>query len=367
MNKHTEDLPIGLITDDVFAKQHDPPYPNPAFVSYENPLRISAIMNYFERMDVFSHEHVELFSPLAIGEEILKLAHTQYHINTIKRMTKFGGGIMGEDVFIAPETFSVAKKAVGGTIESIQRVLNRDVGQAFALVRPPGHHSFREEASGLCIFNNIATAILYLREKKKYKKNIAIIDIDDHYGDGLARYFYEDPSVLYFSVHEFDFLEGDLGFISDLGAGEGVGTTINFPIPLYTTDAEFLEFFDVIRPILTEFSPDLIIVPAGFDMYFADPIGNCCLTSKSYYDFTRRMVDIANELCDGKLVFSLEGGYNLIGLPICCHAVISALLDEDFTTHPFEQLDFSRYSKQREILKIKKSLKKTLKPYWNCF
>jgi acetoin utilization deacetylase AcuC-like enzyme len=272
---------------------------------------------------------------------------------------------MSEDVFIAPETYSLAKKAVGGAIASMKRVLDKDVGQAFALIRPPGHHSFREEASGLCIFNNIATAILYLRQKKNYSKKIAIIDIDDHYGDGLARYFYEDPSVLYFSVHEFDFLEGDLGFVSDVGAGEGAGTTINYPIPLYTTDEEFLEFFDVITPILKEFSPDLIIVPAGFDMYFADPIGNCCLTSRSYYDFTAQLLQLANEVCDGKVVFSLEGGYNLIGLPICCHAVISALLHEDFSPHPFEQLDFSRYSKRRELIKIKKSLTKTLQPFWD--
>jgi acetoin utilization deacetylase AcuC-like enzyme len=365
MSQKNANRTIGLITDDDFATKHDPPYPNPVFVSYERPLRVSAIMNYFERMNLFSREQIQEFPPRQIGENVLKLAHSQYHIDTIKRLTKFGGSIMGEDVFIAPETFSVAKKAVGGVIEAMERVLNRDFAQAFALVRPPGHHAFREEASGLCIFNNIATAILYLREKKQYKKKIAIIDIDDHYGDGIARYFYEDPSVLYFSVHEFDFLEGDLGFTSDVGAGEGLGTSINFPIPLYSTDDEFLEFFDIITPILKEFEPDMLVVPTGFDMYFGDPIGNCCLTSKSYYEFTSRILAIAEQLCDGKVVFSLEGGYDLIGMPICCYAIFLALLKESFVDHPFEQLELSRYSKKREIVKIKKSLRNTLKPFWD--
>ncbi|TFF98355.1 MAG: histone deacetylase [Promethearchaeota archaeon] len=356
---------IGLIIDDDFAKKHDPPYPNPVFLSYETPLRISVILNYFERMNLFRNERIKKLSPRTIEEDILHLAHSQYHIDTIKRLTNFGGGILSEDVFIAPDTYSIAKKAVGGVIEAMVSVLENKVKQAFALVRPPGHHAFREEASGLCIFNNIATAIFYLREKEQYKKRIAIIDIDDHYGDGLARYFYEDPSVLYFSIHEFDFLEGDVGFISDIGAGDGRGTSINFPIPMYTTDEDFLAFFDVITPILNDFNPDLIVVPAGFDMYFADPVGNILLTSKSYYEFTKRLLQLAKQICDGKIVFSLEGGYNLIGLPICCYAIISALLDEKFSSHPYEELDFSGRSKIREITKIKKSLIKTLRPFWD--
>ncbi len=364
MNQQNTENRIGIIIDDDFATKHNPPYPNPVFVSYETPLRISAVIRYLERVDLFNHKRIIELSPKIINDETLTLAHSEYHINTIKRLTDFGGGIMSEDVFITPDSFSVAKKAVGGVIESIERVLIGDIDQAFALVRPPGHHALREKSSGLCIFNNIATSIFYLREKKQYDKKIAIIDIDDHYGDGLARYFYEDPSVLYFSIHEFDFLEGDIGFISELGGGEGRGTSINFPIPLYTSDEGFLEFFEVIEPILKEFDPDLLIIATGFDMYFADPIGNCLLTSKSYYKFTRRILKLAEEICDGKLVFVLEGGYNLIGLPICCHTVLSALLDEGFTTHPFEQLDFSEYSKKREIIKIKKSLKELLKPFW---
>jgi len=355
---------IGIIIDDDFSNQHRPPYPHPTFFSYETPLRISSIINYFDKMNLFNDERILKLTPKLIDEEIIKLAHSQFYIDTIKRLSKSGLGILGDDIFITEDTYSLAKKAVGGVIESIESVLNKKVNQSFALVRPPGHHALREKAAGLCIFNNIANAILYFRQKKNYKEKIAIIDIDDHYGDGIARYFYDDPSVLYFSVHEYDFIEGDIGFISELGEGNGLGTNINFPIPMNISDKNFLEFIDILESILTEFNPDLIIVALGFDMYFADQIGNCFLTSKSYYDFSKKILRISENLCNGKLVFVLEGGYSIMGLPICAYAVIRALLRQDHYQVKFEKIDFSQYNKKHEILKIKKALINRLKNYW---
>jgi acetoin utilization deacetylase AcuC-like enzyme len=355
---------IGIMIDNDFATKHIPPYPHPMFFSYENPRRIEAILQYFDRIKFFDNNNILKLTPKLIDESILRLAHSQYYIDTIKRLSKFGSGILSEEVYITQDTFLMAEKAVGGVIASLESILNHQVSQSFALVRPPGHHALREQSSGLCIFNNIATSIYYLRERLNYNEKIAIIDIDNHFGDGLARYFYEDPNVLYFSVHEFDFLEGDIGFITELGAGEGLGTNINFPIPMNTSDQNFMEFSEILTPILTQFSPDFIIIAAGFDMYFADPIGNCLLTSKSYYDFTHYILNLSQKLCDGKLVFALEGGYSLIGLPLCVHSVLRALLKESFTQPQFEQFDFSEKSENRQILKIKKSLKKVLKPYW---
>ncbi|MBD3197547.1 MAG: histone deacetylase [Candidatus Lokiarchaeota archaeon] len=355
---------IGIVVDYQFASQHKPPYPHPAFFSYENPLRIASILNLLEEKKVFENKRIMKLIPRTINESIIRLAHSQYHIDTIKRLSNYGNGILGEEVFISKNTFEIAKKAIGGTIEAIEAVLEQRVNQAFALVRPPGHHALRETASGLCIFNNIATSLLYLREKRNYKKKIAIIDIDDHFGDGIAQYFYEDPSVLYFSVHEFDFVDGDIGFITELGTGQGKGSTINFPIPHDTTDQNFLEFFDILTPILYEFKPDLIIVAAGFDMYFADQIGNCSLTSNSYYNFSKRILEISKNICDGKLVFVLEGGYNLIGLPYCVYAVLKALLNEQYNQPIFERIDFGKYYKKIEIDKIQKILRKLLKNHW---
>ncbi|MFX0145387.1 MAG: histone deacetylase [Candidatus Hodarchaeota archaeon] len=356
---------IGIILDDDFSSKNIPPYPYPTFLAYETPLRIKAVLTYLEKCGIFSNEKVIKVKPLQVEEEIIYLAHTKYHVDSIKALSSRGNGLLGDEVYVTEDTYSLAKKAIGGAISAVKSVINREVNQSIALIRPPGHHALREKASGLCIFNNIANSILFLREKLNYKKKIAIIDIDAHFGDGLVQYFYDDPTVLYFSIHEFDFVEGEIGFIDELGAGDGLGTSINFPIPFNSTDDDFLEFFEILEPILKEFMPDLFIIAAGFDMYFADPIGNCMLTTKSYFKFTEEILKIAEEICEGKITFILEGGYSLLGLPVCIHSVIQSLLKDKYERSPFEYLDFSYNSKKTDIVKIKSSLKNLLVNFWD--
>lgn len=355
---------IGVVVDEDFATKNAPPYPRPMFFSYENPMRIKVIYDYFDRIGLFEDNRLIKIKPKLVDESVIELAHSRYYVDAVKRLSSFEGGVLGEEVFITRDTYELAKKALGGALEAIEGVINNDFNQSFALIRPPGHHALKEMGSGLCIFNNIANSILYLRERLNYKKKIAIIDIDDHFGDGIVQYFYNDPSVLYFSVHEFDFVEGDIGFINELGDGEGLGKNINFPIPMGTGDEEFLEFMDLLEPILKEYQPDLIIVATGFDMYFADPIGNCNLTSISYFKFAEKILKIAEEVCGGKIAFVLEGGYSLIGLPICVHAMIKALLNQKHDKLSFENLEFLTESKKYEIIKIKAALENLLKDFW---
>ncbi len=361
-----ENKKIGIVVDEDFALKHLPPFPRPSFYSYENPYRIKFILDYMDKIELFNDERIIKRVPKDIDESVLELAHSKYYINSIKQLSrKGGGGLLGDEVFVVKDTYSLAKKAVGGAIEAIESVLNKELGQSIALIRPPGHHATREKASGLCIFNNIANAILYLRKRINYKKKIAIIDIDDHFGDGLCQYFYEDPNVLYFSIHEFDFVNGDVGDIDELGEDEGRGTNINFPIPMDLRDNEFLEFMDILEQILKEYRPDLIIIATGLDMYFADPIGNCLLTSISYYKFTEKILKIAEDVCEGKLAFILEGGYSLIGLPVCIDAIIKALLNKEYKRPDFENKAFPVDTKNKEIIdKIKFELKNLLKNYW---
>ncbi|MFX0001462.1 MAG: histone deacetylase [Candidatus Hermodarchaeota archaeon] len=361
----TQNNKIGLVIDKDFAIKNVPPYPYPTFLSYETPLRIKSILSYLEKKAIFKNEKIIEIKPIAVEEDIIHLAHTDYHINSIKTLSSRGIGLLGEEVYVTEDTFELAKKALGGAITSITSVINHEVNQSFAFIRPPGHHALREMASGLCIFNNIANAIIYLRTILQYNKKVAIVDIDAHFGDGLVQYFYDDPSVLYFSIHEYDFVEGEIGFIDELGTGDGLGTSINFPIPLNSTDNEFLESIEILEPVLKEFKPDLIIIAAGFDMYFDDPIGNCLLTTVSYYKFTELLLKIAEDICEGKLAFILEGGYSLIGLSVCIFSVIKALLKEDYKPPLFENLDFSNNSKKIELGKIKSSLKKLLSNYWS--
>ncbi|MFX1503766.1 MAG: histone deacetylase [Promethearchaeota archaeon] len=356
---------IGIIIDDDFSSKNVPPYPYPTFLAYETPLRIKAVINYLEKKQIFENERIIKINPFEVEDQIIYLAHTKYYVNLIKSLSSRGGGLLDDEVFITEDSYMLAKKAIGGTITAMMKVIKSEINQSIALIRPPGHHALREKASGLCIFNNIANSIFYLREKLHYNKKIAIIDIDTHFGDGLVQYFYEDPTVLYFSIHEFDYIEGDIGFIDEIGAGDGVGKSINFPIPFNSTDNDFLECFEILEPILQEFEPDLIIIAAGFDMYFADPIGNCTLTTKAYYKFTEKLLQISEKICEGKLCFILEGGYSLIGLPVCIHTVIQALLGDNYEDSLFECIDFSSDSKKKEISKIKISLKKFISNYWN--
>jgi acetoin utilization deacetylase AcuC-like enzyme len=363
-----EERPIGIIVDDDFTYGHIPPYPKPSFISFENPLRIKVILNHLERIQIFSHKRIVNVKPKEISQVILELAHSKYHIETIKRISKMGGGLLDDEVFLTEDTFDLAKKAVGGAIEAIEGVIGNKYSQSFALIRPPGHHAIREKASGLCIFNNIANSILYLREKLEFHENIAIIDIDNHFGDGLAQYFYNDPSILYFSIHEFDFTEGDLGLMYELGIDEGIGKNINFPVPEGITNDDFLYCLELIDPILKKFNPALIVVAAGFDMYYADPIGNCLLTSIIYFQFAKKIMRIAESLCEGKIAFILEGGYDIIGLPYCIEAIIKALLNEPYDPPEYEDnLSFLDDSKRNELKKIKTLLKDLLNPYWESF
>ncbi len=356
---------IGIISHENFAFLHDPPYPRPIFSSYENPLRIKAILDYFDKIDLLSSDQIVKIIPETVSEEVLRLTHSAYHVNLIKRLSLYGSGVMGEEIFITEDTFELAKLAVGGSIEAMKTVINGEVEQSIALIRPPGHHATRDKSSGLCIFNNIATAIQYLRTKLNFNKKIAIIDIDDHFGDGLAQYFYEDPNVLYFSIHEYDFIEGDIGHFSELGEGEGLGTNINFPVPLGITDEDFLDCISMVPPILKQFKPELIIIAMGFDFHFSDPIGNGFLTTSSYYHFASLVKEVAEEICNGKVCFILEGGYGLQALPFCVHSIIRALLNQEQLSPSFEFLNFSEFSKKDEILKISALLKHQLSNYWN--
>jgi len=354
---------LGIVTDDAFGLMHEPPYPKPSFISFENPSRISHVVTYLKNQSIFENEQVVRLEPIEIAESDLYLAHSRYHVDSIKRISSLGGGLLEEEVFVTEDTFTLAKMAVGGAIQAILSVISGEINQSFALIRPPGHHALREKSSGLCIFNNIANAIYYVRKYMNYQEKIAIVDIDDHFGDGLARYFYEDPNVLYFSIHEYDYDMGDLGLIDELGSYEGVGKNVNFPVPPGIVNQDFLKLFEIIKPILTEFRPSIIIVAAGFDMYFADPIGNCQLTSITYHQFAKSLLKLSEKICEGKLAFILEGGYSIIGLKYCVLAIIKALLDETYNPPEFENVSLPN-TVSNEVDKIKNMLLKLLTPYW---
>jgi acetoin utilization deacetylase AcuC-like enzyme len=357
---------IGIIFHEDFALKHIPPYPKPTFIAFEHPNRVKVMIEALNRDLIFDNKRILKIAPPTIEDDIIGLAHSKFHIEMIRKISEGGGGIIDDEVFIAQDTFEVAKKAVSGAITAVEQVIKKEIGQSIALIRPPGHHAYRDKASGLCIFNNIALSVLYLREKLNFSGKIAIIDIDNHFGDGLAHYFYEDPSVLYISIHEYDFSQRDLGFIDEIGAGNGLGTNINIPVPEGLSSNEFLELINFIEPLLREFAPKILIIATGFDTYFADPIGNGQLTSETFYHFSKKIMQIAKELCEARIAFILEGGYSVIGLQYCLLALIKGLLNESYSAPTFEPKRDENPNLEN-LNKIKKTIVKVIKPYWNSY
>ena len=209
-------------------------------------------------------------------------------------------------------------------LTAVESVLDGGSDNAFAIVRPPGHHALPNRAMGFCLFNNIAIAAAWLVRVKGLRR-VMIIDWDLHHGNGTQDIFFDSPEVLYVSTHQYPFYPGT-GALQDMGAGAGIGFTVNVPMPAKFGDPEYLRVFDeLIIPIGAAFKPEFILVSAGFDNHFRDPLGGMSVTEDGFLQMTRRVKRLAAEVCDGKMVCVLEGGYNLQALASSGKTVIEEL------------------------------------------
>jgi len=226
---------------------------------------------------------------------------------------------------MSPESYEVARYAAGGVITATDAVFDGKVDSAFALVRPPGHHATPEHAMGFCLFNNLAIATRYALKKRNLER-IAIIDFDVHHGNGTQDTFYKSPDVLYTSTHESPFYPGT-GSVAETGSGTGKGTTVNIPLPAGCGDTEYsLVFEQIIKPAVRRFKPQFIMVSAGYDLHWADPLALMQLTVAGCTRIAGIIKGLADELCDGRLVFTLEGGYNLAALATSISATLKVLM-----------------------------------------
>jgi acetoin utilization deacetylase AcuC-like enzyme len=205
--------------------------------------------------------------------------------------------------------------------------MERKADSAFALVRPPGHHATRTSAMGFCLFNNIAIAAR--QSLRKYDLDrILIVDFDLHHGNGTQDAFYDDPAVLYFSTHQYPFYPGT-GRIDEVGVGKGIGTNVNVPLPAWCGDEEYSQVFQqVLVPLAHRFQPQLILVSAGYDAHWLDPIGSMQLSVSGFAQMVQILKRLALELCQGRLVFALEGGYHIPALARSIKATLEVLLGE---------------------------------------
>ncbi|HKH69972.1 MAG TPA: histone deacetylase, partial [Vicinamibacterales bacterium] len=228
------------------------------------------------------------------------------------------------DTFTSPGTVSAAYLAAGAVVTAVGHVLDSDAGtRALALVRPPGHHAEQNRAMGFCFFNNVAIAAASARARGLSR--VAIVDYDVHHGNGTQWSFYNDPSVLFISSHQFPYYPGT-GAASDIGTGAGSGYTINLPLSAGATDADYqLVYTKIALPILKQFRPELILISAGFDAHMNDPLAGMRLTGPYFGHLTSAIATVADECCDGRVVAVTEGGYDLAALAESLRASIHAL------------------------------------------
>jgi acetoin utilization deacetylase AcuC-like enzyme len=246
----------------------------------------------------------------AASTEPIEAVHGEHHVRRIADLAQRGGGWVDPDTFVAPSSYQAALDASWATVSAARDVLQGQVGNGLVLVRPPGHHATSARAMGFCLFNNVAIAAEWALSQGECRR-VAILDVDVHHGNGTQEIFYRRPEVLYYSTHQFPFYPGT-GSLNETGVADGVGATINVPLGPGCGDDTYLEVTErILTPALQRYRPDLIFVSLGFDAHWVDPLAQMRLTLAGYGEILERIFALASTLCDGRLVFILEGGYDL--------------------------------------------------------
>ena len=290
----------------------------------ENPLRCDAIMAALKR-EALVDDLVRIEPHQAEPANILA-CHDESYVRTAKRDVTAGlHSLSTGDTDVTGESFNAALLAAGGATDAVDAVFSGKVKNAFCLVRPPGHHATPSRGMGFCIFNNAAIAARYAQRKHGVKRAL-VVDWDVHHGNGTQDIFYADPTVFYFSTHQYPWYPGT-GAADERGSGDAVGTTLNCPFGRGAARREILGAFEsALAPALVRFKPNFIVISAGFDSRMDDPLGGFRLTDKDFTDLTHFMTTLADDYSDGRVVAVLEGGYNLAGLGKAAAAHVSALM-----------------------------------------
>ncbi len=309
---------------------------------FERPERLSRTVSVLEKAGVVERMG-RLPSRRATRDE-LELIHEPAMVDRIENacaQNRFA--TVGPEARVGPDSWDAALLAAGNVLAVNDAVLDGDASNGFAVVRPPGHHATAAEPMGFCLFNNVAIAARQAQRREGIER-VAIVDWDVHHGNGTETIFWSDPSVLFVSLHQDDLYPPGRGAAGDRGAGAGEGTTVNVPLPAGTGDAGYAYAFErVVEPAVRAFAPDLILLSAGQDPAASDPLGRMSVTTEGFRDLTGRAMALADELCGGRLVVALEGGYSLEQLPFCNLAIAERLagLEPTFAEDPLE-LDIPR-------------------------
>ncbi len=290
----------------------------------ESPKRLEAIYRMLDGPDMAGR--FKLIEPRPATPEEIEEIHTDFYYRSVE-------ATRGRRVFLDPDTstseasFDAALMAAGGGIEAVDAVMRGDVKNAFCLHRPPGHHAEANRSAGFCIFNNVAITAAHLLKNTDCRR-IMIVDPDLHHGNGTQHSFYHRKDVLYISAHQYPYFPGT-GAFNEIGSGEGAGYTINFPLSGGFGDGDYLKIFDeVIVPVGREYDPDLILISAGVDIYDGDPLGLMRVTYEGFGAMFERLLSLADEVCAGRLVALLEGGYDLDNLQAAVGEALNVMSTE---------------------------------------
>jgi len=269
---------------------------------------------------------VQLEPRPAAAEEVCRF-HTAEYVERVRQVSEAGGGDAGMLAPVGRGSYEIALLAAGGAIVAVDAVVDGTVDNAYALVRPPGHHALADTGMGFCLFGNVAIGVLHARQVRGLDR-VAVVDWDVHHGNGTEAAFYDDRSVLTVSIHQDGCFPPASGPVDRVGEGVGEGLNINVPLPPGSGDGAYRAAFQrVVLPALRSFEPDLVVVASGFDANGMDPLGRMLLHSNSYRWMTRQLLDLAAEVADGRLVMCHEGGYSTAVVPFCGLAVLEELSD----------------------------------------
>lgn len=308
----------------VYLEHNQPSHP-------ENARRLERILDVMDQRGVL--DRLRPLEPRPATEVELLRVHEDQHIERVRQAARQGGGYLDPDTYVSPRSFEAALMAAGGVTRAVEGVLDGEVDNAFALVRPPGHHATTRRAMGFCLFSNVAVAAKAALAREEIHR-ILIADFDVHHGNGTASIFASQADVFYLSTHQYPYYPGT-GARDEMGQGDGAGTMLNVPLPTNVGDNGYVKVFDELAwPLARRFSPDLVLVSAGFDGHWNDPLAHMALSLTGYARLARELVQIADQLCGGRLVFALEGGYQLDALAYGVLNAFYALLKEDTVVDP---------------------------------
>ncbi len=306
-----------VIYDDIYLK-HDTGPNHP-----ENSARIINTIKHLRSANCW--QKLDIKKPRAATVTEVSAIHSTSQIEQVAEIARSGGEYLDPDTYVSSDSYEAALNAAGAPLTAIDLIMDKKADNAFCLVRPPGHHATPEKGMGFCLFNNVAIAAKYIQSKYSLDR-IVIIDWDVHHGNGTQDAFYDDPSVMYFSMHRYPFYPGT-GAEEETGKDSGSGFTINIPLSYNTEPQEYLKFFEeILEKRIKPFNPQFILISSGFDAYRLDPISGLSLEASDYNKLTKLTQNVAKYCCDGRIVSCLEGGYHLLDLPKCIEEHLNGLM-----------------------------------------